>query len=116
MLKSARMGRAAATGAIAFTLLGGAASIQAPAANAASRPSASAACDKTSFWAWIDASAANFRTGPSTHSTSLGLLHDGDRVQVTCATTSNWYYGKALSGAHRGQWGWVHHSVVLNHH
>ncbi|WP_433855223.1 SH3 domain-containing protein [Streptomyces kronopolitis] len=115
MLKSDRMGRAAATGAIALTLLGGAAAIQAPAANAASRPSA-AACQKTSFWAWIDASAANFRTGPYTHSTSLGLLHYGDRVQVTCATDSNWYYGKALSGAHRGQWGWVHHSVVLNHH
>ncbi|GGY17807.1 hypothetical protein GCM10010358_81420 [Streptomyces minutiscleroticus] len=50
----------------------------------------------------------NLRNGPSTSYTSLGLLAKGTKYDPYCADmNTTWYYGKVLSGANAGTWGWV---------
>lgn len=53
----------------------------------------------------------NFRTGPGTGYTSLGLLNKGQGVYWACYK-GNWGYLKPYYGAHKGQWGWVSRTYI----
>ncbi|MCZ1012113.1 SH3 domain-containing protein [Streptomyces lydicus] len=108
--------RRLSVGALALSLLGGVASVEAQAASAASRPPARCTENGPNFWAWIDVNGANLRKGPSTSYASRGSLYENDRLNITC-TRGGWYYGKILSSRTglKG-WGWVRHDMVLNHH
>ncbi|MGW3361212.1 SH3 domain-containing protein [Streptomyces bungoensis] len=53
----------------------------------------------------------NFRTGPGTGYTSLGLLPKGQGVYWACYK-GNWGYLKPYYGAHKGQWGWVSRTYI----
>ncbi|MEU1004080.1 SH3 domain-containing protein [Streptomyces tibetensis] len=46
------------------------------------------------------------RNGPSTSYASLGFLGKGTKIDPDC-TKDNWLYGKVLTGANAGKWGWV---------
>ncbi|PPS73319.1 hypothetical protein BV882_15595 [Streptomyces sp. 46] len=48
----------------------------------------------------------NLRNGPSTSYASLGFLGKGTKIDPDC-TKDNWLYGKVLTGANAGKWGWV---------
>ncbi|MEW2402004.1 SH3 domain-containing protein [Streptomyces sp. NPDC046862] len=51
----------------------------------------------------------NLRNGPSTSYYSKGLLKKGTRFDPSCSKNNHkWFYGKVLSGAHAGTWGWVY--------
>ena len=57
----------------------------------------------------------NFRNGPSTSYTALGVLTKGTRFQPKCSAKRHvWFYGKVLSGSHRGQWGWVNGNYLFS--
>ncbi|MFI1533654.1 SH3 domain-containing protein [Streptomyces anandii] len=52
----------------------------------------------------------NLRRNPGSSSTSLGLLVKGTKFSGRCLHYkggTNWTYGKVLSGANSGKWGWV---------
>ncbi|KUM91909.1 hypothetical protein AQI88_34545 [Streptomyces cellostaticus] len=52
----------------------------------------------------------NLRKNPGTGSASLGLLAKGTKFSGRCLAAkggTNWTYGKVLSGANKGRWGWV---------
>ncbi|MEU2552316.1 SH3 domain-containing protein [Streptomyces sp. NPDC014684] len=53
----------------------------------------------------------NFRTGPGTNYTSLGLLPKGQGVYWACYK-GNWGYLKPYYGAHKGHWGWVSRTYI----
>ncbi|WP_317440748.1 SH3 domain-containing protein [Streptomyces collinus] len=53
----------------------------------------------------------NFRTGPGTSYTSLGLLNKGQGVYWACYK-GNWGYLKPYYGAHKRQWGWVSRTYI----
>ncbi|WP_435279947.1 SH3 domain-containing protein [Streptomyces sp. 1222.5] len=53
----------------------------------------------------------NFRTGPGTSYTSLGLLPKGQGVYWACYK-GNWGYLKPYYGAHKGHWGWVSRTYI----
>ncbi|MFE2102838.1 SH3 domain-containing protein [Streptomyces sp. NPDC059468] len=52
----------------------------------------------------------NYRTGPSTHYTSRGLLYRGDKLTVLCSRNT-WVYTRlsrrSASGLPKGMRGWV---------
>jgi len=58
----------------------------------------------------------NFRSGPKSSSTSKGILTKGTSVRSYCQAPTggytgigvDWTYAKALSGAHKGETGWVY--------
>lgn len=84
-------------------VLGGVA--MAPAASAASAPG----CDWE--WQWPQTqrttTTINLRSGSGTGYTSKGLLAKGVKFQEHCNKQSTWSYGKVLTGANAGKWGWV---------
>ncbi|MGW6907661.1 SH3 domain-containing protein [Streptomyces sp. NPDC054940] len=51
----------------------------------------------------------NLRSGPGASHSSKGLLATGTKFDHYCSTynTQSWVYGKVLSGANKGKWGWV---------
>ncbi|MDX3387515.1 SH3 domain-containing protein [Streptomyces niveiscabiei] len=51
----------------------------------------------------------NLRSGPKSSSTSKGLLTKGTTFDEYCMSggSTSWSYGKVLSGANKGKWGWV---------
>ncbi|MFB6846349.1 SH3 domain-containing protein [Streptomyces sp. NPDC056373] len=48
----------------------------------------------------------NLRNGPSTSYAILGFLGKGTKIDPEC-TDGSWLYGKVLTGANAGTWGWV---------
>ncbi|MER6474555.1 SH3 domain-containing protein [Streptomyces collinus] len=57
------------------------------------------------------AATVNFRNGPGTGYTSLGLLNKGQGVYWACYK-GNWGYLKPYYGAHKGHWGWVSRTYI----
>ncbi|MEV3966975.1 SH3 domain-containing protein [Streptomyces sp. NPDC050698] len=56
----------------------------------------------------------NLRSGPGTSYTSKGSLAKGTKFDHYCSTykSQSWVYGKVLSGANKGKWGWVAESYL----
>ncbi|CAM5737913.1 hypothetical protein SALBM311S_03746 [Streptomyces alboniger] len=56
----------------------------------------------------------NLRSGPGTSYASKGSLATGTKFDHYCSTYKSrvWVYGKVLSGANKGKWGWVAESYL----
>ncbi|MET9669656.1 SH3 domain-containing protein [Streptomyces sp. NPDC006475] len=84
-------------------------------AGAPSAAAVPAACDWE--WAWPQTNNAtatvHLRSGPGSGYTSKGLLQKGIKFQETCNKNFAWGYGKVLTGANRGKWGWVAKSYMV---
>lgn len=79
---------------------------------------ASAVGSSSCNWTWAYAqdmktnTAVNLRNGPSTAYYSKGILSKGTRFKEYCNKDFNWSYGKVLTGANAGKWGWVYSSYL----
>ncbi|MFF7415407.1 hypothetical protein [Streptomyces lydicus] len=113
MIKSSRAGRAVAAGTIALAALGGTVALASPASAVGSSACTSRYVNNggtylDSVATLTQAGALNLRTGPGTGYSSRGHLYQ-DGFWATCSARNfSWVYGKVLSGAHKGQWGWVY--------
>jgi uncharacterized protein YraI len=98
--------RRVVTGAATLALLTGGAVAMAPTASAVG----SSACTWT--WQWPQkmeaTTAVHLRSGPSSGYTSKGILYKGNDFKEYCNKGWTWSYGKVLSGANAGKWGWVY--------
>ncbi|MEH0420166.1 SH3 domain-containing protein [Streptomyces sp. B21-083] len=56
----------------------------------------------------------NLRSGPGTSYTAKGSLATSTKFEQYCSTykSQTWDYGKVLSGANKGKWGWVADSYL----
>ncbi|MDX3382707.1 SH3 domain-containing protein [Streptomyces niveiscabiei] len=98
----------AATAAASAVILGGA-FLTAPAASAASLPSA---CNLVVTQTKEASTSVNLRSGPGTSYTSLGILATGVGFTEYCTKDYVWSYGKVTSGANKGKTGWVKYSLL----
>ncbi|MGW1615696.1 SH3 domain-containing protein [Streptomyces sp. NPDC002285] len=97
--------RAAAVTVSATLIFGGAVIAASPASAVGS-----SACDYRPAWnpPVKATTTVNLRNGPSTSYYSKGLLTKGTRFDPLCSAKNHvWQYGKVLSGANKGKWGWV---------
>ncbi|MDH2390115.1 SH3 domain-containing protein [Streptomyces sp. HNM0663] len=97
--------RAAAVTVAATLILGGAVMAASPASAVGS-----SACDYRPVYSPVSKASTNvnLRNGPSTSYYSKGLLTKGTRFDPLCSAKNHvWFYGKVLSGANAGKWGWV---------
>ncbi|MFF7183789.1 SH3 domain-containing protein [Streptomyces sp. NPDC008222] len=101
-----------ATAVATVALLGGAA-ITAPSASAVTTAKCNLDEPDKDYYK-IDTDRVNFRKGPGTGYTSLGLLTKGTKFTYYCTKTypEVWWYGKVTSGPHKGQTGWVYADYV----
>ncbi|MFD7541380.1 SH3 domain-containing protein [Streptomyces sp. NPDC059819] len=65
----------------------------------------------------INTDSVNFRTGPGTSYSSMGLLSKGTKHIMRCFGSSkpagwSWCYIKVTSGPHAGVWGWVREDLT----
>ncbi len=70
----------------------------------------SSACDYRPAYSPVSkaTTTVNLRNGPGTSHYSKGLLTKGNRFDPLCSAKNHvWFYGKVLSGANAGKWGWV---------
>lgn len=98
--------RAAAVTVSAAVMFGGAVITASPASAVGS-----SACDYRPAYSPVGTATTtvNLRNGPSTSYYSKGLLVKGNRFDPSCSKYNHtWFYGKVLSGANSGKWGWVY--------
>lgn len=105
--------RRAVTATAAGALMLGGAITMAPSASAAT----SSSCTESAKLNTDVSSTVKFRTGPGTKYTAKGQLSRGTDVYWACTKGSagsakSWGYVKALSGAHKGEKGWVARTYI----
>lgn len=110
--KATRRGiRVAAVGAVASALMVPALTASAEAATAKVTvvgPSACATIYPSGYWWTYPTTNLNFRSGPGTGYTSLGVILKGSGVEVQCkAKAAGWMRVSVLNGHLKGRAGWV---------
>ncbi|GHE14511.1 SH3 domain-containing protein [Streptomyces alanosinicus] len=114
------LGRFAAAAVVSAALLGGLAA----AAPAASASTSSDLCARRHgnlpkpVTEKVDRKAINLRSKiGAVNSPSLGILYKGTKFSARCRLALDgisWDYGKVLTGANTGKWGWVPYDYVRN--
>ncbi|MFE9613150.1 SH3 domain-containing protein [Streptomyces sp. NPDC006012] len=105
------MRKALLTALAAATLMVPALAGTAQAAPAKASVVGTSACGKTypaGYWWTYPTTNLKLRSGPGTGHSALGLLHEGDGVEVKCkAKTAGWMRVYVLNGPLDGRTGWV---------
>lgn len=61
----------------------------------------------------VHANGLRLRTGPGSQYTAKGQLSELTGMSITCTSShDSWLYGEVLTGAHKGEWGWVSNRYV----